>query len=59
MISVLKSYMVQTERLYREPFCGRGKRLNIIHLAGLYLPKLTNQRRGMSGERESQTIRTP
>jgi hypothetical protein len=46
MISVLKSYMVQTERLYREPFCGRGKRLNIIHLAGLYLPKLTNQRRG-------------
>jgi hypothetical protein len=52
MISVLKSYMVQTERLYREPFCGRGKRLNIIHLAGLYWPR-------QRSDGKTQTLRTP
>jgi hypothetical protein len=58
MVKAHRSYMIQKHKLYLEPFAGVGKIINIVHLAGLFWPKPTNQRRGMSGERESHAIRT-
>jgi hypothetical protein len=41
MVKAHRSYMIQKHRLYLEPFAGIGKRLNILHLAGLRLPEET------------------